>query len=45
MLVESKEIAKLSLKILSNANKLVENSFRKFETMNTKKFTANEYGE
>lgn len=45
MLVESKEIAKLSLKILSNANKLVENSFRNFETMNTKKFTANEYGE
>ena len=45
MLIESKEIAKLSLKILSNTNKLVENSIRKFGDMGTKKFMANEYGE
>lgn len=45
MLVEAKEIAKLSLKILSNTNKLVENSIRKFNDMGTKKFMANEFGE
>lgn len=45
MLVEAKEIAKLSLKILSNTNKLVENSMRKFNDMGTKKFMANEFGE
>ncbi len=45
MLVESKEIAKLSLKVLSNTNKLVENSMKKFGKMGTEKFMANKYGE
>lgn len=45
ILVEAKEIAKLSLKVLSNTNKLVENSKRKFSDMGTMKFTANTYGE
>lgn len=45
MLVESKEIAKLSLKVLSNTNKLVENSMKKFGKMETEKFMANKYGE
>ena len=45
ILVEAKEISKLSLKVLSNTNKLVANTMKKFSDMGTMKFTANTYGE
>ena len=45
MLVDAREISKLSLKFLSNTNKLVANNIREFDKLNTRRFMTNKYGE
>ena len=45
MLVDAKEISKLSLKFLSNTNKLVANNVREFDKLNSRRFMTNKYGE
>jgi len=45
MLVDAKEISKLSLKFLSNTNKLVANNVDNFSKLETRRFISNKYGE